>query len=122
MQYFQKLKVRTSNNVLDLVEKDGMMLEYVEYQSSEIVWAAVKQNINAYQFVKNPDPKLIMYAIDKMQITLQHNPHYMAKRLDVSNNKKKAFRRSFSFKYSSLCDAVLRELVQYTTSFNRVFH
>lgn len=63
MGFFKKIQVLTSDNVLKLVEEDGMALEYVVQQTGEIKWAAVKQNAMAYQFVKDPCPKMVMYGI-----------------------------------------------------------
>jgi len=49
-------------NVIEIMDKDGLSLEFVKVQTENICIAAIKNNWKALQFVKNQTNKLYLYV------------------------------------------------------------
>lgn len=48
---------------LEIVRKDGLMLQHIDNQTEKICIEAVKQNVDAYQYVKNKTDNLYTRVI-----------------------------------------------------------
>ena len=52
------------NNVISVMQKDGLSLEFVKKQTDEICMAAIYNNWKALQYVKNQTDKICFFAIN----------------------------------------------------------
>lgn len=90
----------------DAVSIDGMLLQYVEVQSEEIVMLAIKRHYNAIRFIK--EKKLIEYA----KLEYEKEKALIAKRnLDLDRRVLKRCCEGYKF-ITNLTPSIFEELVQ----------
>ena len=72
MKYSEFLKeVNIENKDLEAVKQDGLALEFVKEQTTEICLEAVKQDRYALQFVKEQTPEICIEAVKQDRYALQ---------------------------------------------------
>jgi hypothetical protein len=62
----------TPKNVIEIMNKDGLSLEFVKKQTEDVCIAAIKNNWKALRFVKNQTNNICFLALDITPFSLKN--------------------------------------------------